>query len=47
MKVWYNDIEVWEATDWEETDTQIIIELTVVETTYFEEGRVFKLIHNK
>ena len=40
-------IEVWEATDWEETDTQIIIELTVVETTYFEEGRVFKLIHNK
>lgn len=40
-------IEIWEGIDAVETDTQIIIELKVKETTYFEVGQRFRLVHNK
>ena len=40
-------LEVWEAVDWSETDAQIIVDMKVIETTYFEEGQIIKLIHNK
>lgn len=40
-------IETWEAVEWTETDTQVIINLRVVQTTHFAEGQIIRLIHNK
>lgn len=40
-------LEKWEAIDATETETQVIITFKAIETTYFEVGQEFNLVHNK